>query len=244
MEKELEVGVVRSVCSFSQSESTPIGRLINPCTAGVHPRNNPVPITFFGCTTCLPSKRLWRCSSCWKGALKQAMQLAKGSKSRQPVEEVMGHPDMAKFLAVDFDGLDSVPAPTWCRPLPFVSLDTHLEHDGCPCCYNFELPLAPPLSPDLESSFNMKTLDIGGIRRIIQTMPVCRYHGRFEVMSLVIEVVDVHPVLSKEEEREFKFRTITYNDARNDNVCFLAILLVHFIFVSFDPRMKIKSYQR
>jgi hypothetical protein len=63
-------------------------------------------------------------------------------------------------------------------------------HGGCPCSYQVDLPPLPA-----------PTFDYGTIAPSIESvkcqqmeMHMLRYHGKFEVMSLVVEAVNVNPV--------------------------------------------------
>ena len=129
---------VERVCAFSSGESTANGRLVNPCTAAL-------------CTCELPVTRylLWVYYICTKEdslALLPLLEVGHGSptvhclisanKQHEAVPEVMRHPDVKNFSDYDFGDLS--------QSIPHISKDTFFLHDSCPCCYQVNLPPAPP----------------------------------------------------------------------------------------------------
>ena len=201
---------VERVCAFSSGESTANGRLANPCTAALCARE--LPVTFFGCTTCVPSKTVWRCSHCWKLAMDHLHCLVSANKQREAVPEVMRHPDVKNFFDYDFGDL-SVPPP-WCQSVPHISQDTFYLHDGCPCCYQVNLPPAPPPT----FYYGSVLPSIQSVERQILQMPVLRFHGKFEVMPLVVEIVKVNPVLTTDQELEYQYCSLSFDSTANKNI--------------------------
>ncbi len=205
-----KMSAVEPVCSFSSGESTANGRLANPCTAALCARE--LPVTFFGCTTCVPSKTVWRCSHCWKLAMDHLHCLVSANKQREAVPEVMRHPDVKNFFDYDFGDL-SVPPP-WCQSVPHISQDTFYLHDGCPCCYQVNLPPAPPPT----FYYGSVLPSIQSVERQILQMPVLRFHGKFEVMPLVVEIVKVNPVLTTDQELEYQYCSLSFDSTANKNI--------------------------
>ena len=73
---------------------------------------------------------------------------------------------------------------------------------------------SPPPTFDYESI----APSIQGVEWHILQMPVLRYHGKFEVMSLVIELVNVNPVLTTDQELEYQYHSLPFDSVANKNI--------------------------
>jgi hypothetical protein len=138
--------------------------------------------------------------------------LVSGNKQHEAVPEVMRHPDVKNFVDYDFGDLSELPPR--CESLPQISKNTFFLHHGCPCCCQVDLPPACP-----------PTFDYGSVAPSIQSMerqrlqmPVIRFHGKFEVMPLVVELVKINPVLTTDQKLEYQYRTLSFDSTANKNI--------------------------